>query len=543
MPSIKEKVDICLIGYNVEDTSVDYILSQRNLGMALVASSLRNSGFTVDFINPLIKGLSVEETAGEAEKKEYKYMGFSVLDSIGFEYVKKVIIKLREMGYKQHFTVGGFFPTINYRNVFSGVPDGLIDTVCRGEGEIMTLELFKALECGEDWREIEGIAYMGEDGIVANPMRPYISDLDSILFAADDEVKDCIARKQPINLFSSRGCYGNCTYCSSHKLFYGREHNKWRSRSARSVVDEMEMLAKRFDARCFSFMDDNFIGPGEMGRRRVVAICEEIRARGMDIEFFFECRPDGISDEVAKALSKAGCKLVFLGIESGSDNCLKELGRGNINKETNREAISILADNHIEVTIGFIMFTPECTFEDLKDNIDLLKFYFTRNYRSYLLTMKIGTLLFSGLVPISGSQICARLEKEVRVTGDELEYVSTSSEVELLRLLLQRMHIYKYVDEMEAKIRKEWYDPDLWSGENQGDRLASVKEYERELINMCSDLFFELMDSIKSHDLRNINRIVLKFKRKLLVFTNEKIKQIRNILNNSEVRNGYERVG
>lgn len=86
----------------------------------------------------------------------------------------------------------------------SAVPDHALSNECFtldvvGEGGITTLELVNRIEAGEDWRGIAGVAYRGDDGgVVVNPRRELIADLDALPFPAYDLVPDSGVYTSPV---------------------------------------------------------------------------------------------------------------------------------------------------------------------------------------------------------------------------------------------------------------------------------------------------------------------------------------------------------
>ena len=85
-------------------------------------------------------------------------------------------------------------------------------------------------------------------------------------------------------MISSRGCPFRCSFCD--KSVGG---SRWKARSAIDVVDEMETLEKE-NIGFINFYDDNFL----LSRSRVVAICEEILRRDLQIEWKCEGRVDSV---------------------------------------------------------------------------------------------------------------------------------------------------------------------------------------------------------------------------------------------------------
>jgi radical SAM superfamily enzyme YgiQ (UPF0313 family) len=113
-------------------------------------------------------------------------------------------------------------------------------------------------------------------------------------------------------IISSRGCPGDCCYCSIHSVW----GNTWRGRSPENISDEMEFLVKTYGIKEFSFLDDSVACSKDRMRR----ICDEIIKRNLKISW---STPNGIShwtlDEALLDKMKAsGCYRITFGMESGN---------------------------------------------------------------------------------------------------------------------------------------------------------------------------------------------------------------------------------
>ena len=117
-------------------------------------------------------------------------------------------------------------------------------------------------------------------------------------------------------MISSRGCPFRCTFCDKTVSGSG-----WRARSAGDVVDELEWCQRTLGIGSVCIFDDNFT----LRRRRVVAICEEILRRGLDIHWKCEARVDGVTPELAALMAAAGCQTVAFGVESANQASLDVL--------------------------------------------------------------------------------------------------------------------------------------------------------------------------------------------------------------------------
>jgi radical SAM superfamily enzyme YgiQ (UPF0313 family) len=197
-----------------------------------------------------------------------------------------------------------------------------VDVVVRWEGEESFVELLRTLESGSrDFSHIKGIGFRGESGPVFTRKRPWIKDLDAIPHPARhllpmDPYFDGLGFKSLL-FWSSRGCPFMCTYCNKQM-----NPCNFRARSARNVVDEMELVIKDYGVHHIQFIDDYFSGD----RDRIHAICDEIHRRGVKVEWSCEVRMDSVLDyKLLRTMRKAGCVKCHIGIESGSQRTLDRI--------------------------------------------------------------------------------------------------------------------------------------------------------------------------------------------------------------------------
>jgi radical SAM superfamily enzyme YgiQ (UPF0313 family) len=117
------------------------------------------------------------------------------------------------------------------------------------------------------------------------------------------------------------------------------------------------------------FIDPNFIGPGNKGRQRILKLAQLIRP--LNITFGMETRPNDLDAEIIEQLAHAGLNSLLLGIESVSSSVLSALNKGS-SIRISEHAIDLCRSKGIEPEIGFLMFVPDSSVEDIKQNFDFL---------------------------------------------------------------------------------------------------------------------------------------------------------------------------
>lgn len=335
------------------------------LGLGYLASALRDSGY--DDIRILD---TVAEGKGHFERyKDYKFYSFGLsgkdiegkIKSISpelvgitcsftkrFANVLDVAKTVKKINPDIKVIIGGAHPSampevaITYKE---------IDYVIIGEGEESFLRLTDHL-CKKRGvlKDIDGIAYKdNKDRIHVNPKTEFIDDLDSIPFPYRDIFPmDTYIEAKRNSVITSRGCPFDCAFCSIHCV-WGK---KWRARSARNVVDEIEGLVKEYNIEFISFDDDNLT----FDKNRMKEICQDIIERGLKI---FWNTPNGVSivnldKGLLKLMKDSGCYALNLAIESGDPFILNKVIKKNTTIEMIRDVVRWCKDLGI-LTLGYFV--------------------------------------------------------------------------------------------------------------------------------------------------------------------------------------------
>jgi len=164
-------------------------------------------------------------------------------------------------------------------------------------------------------------------------------------------------------IITSRGCPYQCAFCLASKMC-GRG---FRARSPSKVVDELEWLRDTFGAEAFAFYDDTFT----FDVKRAIAICDEMKARKLELPWDCRTRVDRISKELLTKLRSTNCQLIHFGIESGSQQMLNTMRKGTT-VEQNATAIKLTKEAGIFVAISLVIGYPGETPEMLNQTIDFI---------------------------------------------------------------------------------------------------------------------------------------------------------------------------
>lgn len=377
------------------------------LGLGYLASYLEHHGLEVSVVNTNCRqACTMRQAITRAVDAAPPLIGITVPTLPNLPGAVHLLRELRQAGYAGHITLGGHVPTFQYRDLLTSL-DGLTSIV-RGEGEQTLLELALATRSGSQWRDLPGLAYREGDEVVITPPRALLRDLDSLPFPRRPLAElDPNLTQRIAEVASSRGCYGNCNFCSIFSFYEMSPGPRLRYRSAENVVDELEWLVDRYGIRTVIFVDDNFLGAGRHGKRRARRIAELILERKLDLALTLSCRANDIDAEVLYLLKKAGLTRVFVGIESGVRSALDRF-RKHVTPEQNLEALRVLEDLDIHWDMGFIIYDPDTNFDELRENVEFLR-------QNRLYYFKAATLLLNGMVTFPGTPVEEQLREEGRL--------------------------------------------------------------------------------------------------------------------------------
>ena len=234
--------------------------------------------------------------------------------------------------------------------------------VVRGEPEQTVADLIATMSDGGDWTKVQGISWRNHNGVVNNPSRALITDLDTLPLPARHHLE---GRKyynpklkcEPYTTaVTSRNCPFHCIYCVPSSLTFAREIEHRREhgckppigmRSVASVDREMEQLC-RMGYKAVGFMDDNFIWTEE----RTLQLCEVMRRHGL--VWGCQARVDAITEPIAEALGKSGCRYVDLGVESFDDKILAYIKKG-ITRDQIYHAVGLLKQYGVPVKLNILI--------------------------------------------------------------------------------------------------------------------------------------------------------------------------------------------
>ncbi|MCK5012414.1 MAG: radical SAM protein [Candidatus Omnitrophica bacterium] len=208
---------------------------------------------------------------------------------------------------------------------------GPIDYAIRGEYQVVLTEMIRSIS-----EPTESIVRYIENGMIFASTSKELSRLHIIKNIDDlplvpktkQEMKQyhnimpvpCSHRLIWGRVFATYGCPNSCAFCTQTiRRTYG---NEYRKRDIARIIDEIQYL-KNIGANIIEFADDNF----SSSRQYVMDLCNRMITSKVNVKWGIHVRVDDVDYEMLSLIKRAGCFYVRCGVESGSSNIIKKIGK------------------------------------------------------------------------------------------------------------------------------------------------------------------------------------------------------------------------
>ncbi len=337
---------------------------------------------------------------------------------------------------KKLIVVGGVHATIEPESVLR---ESFVDYIIRGEGEAAFLEFCDTFDKNpKKLGKLKNVNY--------NPLRPFVN-MDDLKLPNYNLVDYKKYKLFYVNM--SRGCPGNCSFCYSSKMWGIDGHSCIRTYSTEKAIELFKELIEKYQVKVFSIVDDNFVP----AKSRAMEICKFLS--NYNLHFFCFGRADYLNDEIVKALKKAGCHTIQVGIESGNQRVLDFLNK-KVTVQQNIDAIKCCKRNGVTLDASCMIGITTETREELQGTIDMI-----RTYKPDLVNMKIfnpmpGTPVFDYCVKEGFFKKPETLEEWATWAGDMLAPYHNTSKIsdEVLMKTLKEMEMVGFY---RNKIKRFFY--------------------------------------------------------------------------------------
>ena len=336
------------------------------LGILYCATLLAENGTEVSVLDQAALGFSSRQTIQWIKREDPDVLGFSVLIT-SFKEALNIAKQVKTQNPNIVTVFGNYHATFNAERIIRKYP--FVDIIVRGEGEYTSLELVKCLKKKGNLKDVAGITFRKNGKVVSTAERPLLRNLDglpipnrSLINArySSDIFGIKVATRKFTSIVSSRGCPFGCSFCACTMF----AHRLWRPRSVENIMNELNVLQSEGYEQ-FLFVDDNFT----LNPKRVVKLCRKIRKEKMDFEWWCDSRVDNCTYDMVREMAKAGCKLLYFGIESANQRILDYFKKGTT-PEQSRSAVRKARKAGIDVIVGsFIVGAPDETMGEVQNTL------------------------------------------------------------------------------------------------------------------------------------------------------------------------------
>ena len=327
------------------------------LGLLCLGAELENNGYRPKVLDTQLCDRTTEETIKLCVDLNPNFIGIYCNTS---NY--KHTLELAE-GIKERLNVPVIFggPHVTIRPI-EVLNNDCVDYIVIGEGELALVELLDVLNNKPEsgLRGVKGVGFKEDGEAIINPRRELVQNLDSLPFPARHLVPLLRYKPSPnqykrlpmTTMMVSRGCPFSCTFCNTEAIWT----RKYRIRSVKNVVKEIEHLISDYGIKEINFWDDVW----GLNKEWIEEFCDTILQKGIELTWSCECRVNTINRELLNKMKAAGCWCIFFGIETLDPEILEAIDK----KITVEQIISALGwakGAGVETRANFILGLPKET--------------------------------------------------------------------------------------------------------------------------------------------------------------------------------------
>ena len=348
----------------------------------------------------------IEETIS---KHDVAYFGCTVMPGPQLKQAIPLSKKLRTNYPKIKIIWGGYFATNQYKPVLNS---GFVDVVVAGPGDTAFPNLLNAFDNNAPINEIKNLIYKENNQVIKTKKEELLNQdtLPNLPYSSFNQqypIHAYLAKtfmgNKTMAYHSSFGCPFTCSFCAVVPIYNAR----WKGKSAKNMYDDIKELQVKYGIDSIEFHDNNFF----TSRKRVIEFSALIL--NDNIKWWGEGRIDTLdkySDDDLQLMSDAGCKMIFFGAETGSDEVLKQMDKGGTQTAEQIEQFAVrLKQFNIIPEYSFVLGMPgdseEKVMKQIDEDIQFIKKIKQRNPAT-----EIIIYLYSP-VPTEGSELYEQITK------------------------------------------------------------------------------------------------------------------------------------
>jgi len=341
---------------------------------------------------------------------DFRFFGCTVMPGPQLKQAIPFTKKIRETYPNVQIIWGGYFASNQHKVALSS---GYVDFVINGPGDHAFPKLLNALSTNAPFEFIPNLIYRSEQGEILKTTKETLFDQDGLngmpyakldkMYSMSGYLRPTHLGRETISYHSSMGCPFTCSFCAVVPIFEAR----WKGKSAAKVFEDIKFIKENYGGDSIEFHDNNFF----VSEKRTVEFSKMIGPEEM--AWWGEGRIDTIdrySDDSLELMKESGCKMIFLGAESGSDEILKSVDKGG---KQSGDQIKAFAERMARVGIvpeySFVLGFPAESEEKVARQINA-EIKFIKEIKQINPATEIIIYLYSP-VPTEGSELFQRISE------------------------------------------------------------------------------------------------------------------------------------
>jgi len=277
---------------------------------------------------------------------------------------------------------GGVFPTFAPEIVSK---EELVDLVCVGEGENALINLCEKIQNKDDYSDLTN-CWIKKNGKVIhkNPVSKLVNINENPIIDIDLFEENRLFRPMGGTVYkmfpveTMRGCPYSCRFCNSpdQQRLYKQETNSsfYRKKRMDVVSKELKHFKNNLGVEYHYFWADTFLAMNKNEFEEFCDMYSEIK-----IPFWFQTRPEAISEYQIKKLIDVGLDRMAFGIEHGNEKFRREVLDRRWSNEKIIEKVKIPRKYGVKFSVNNITGFPKETKKLAFDTIELNRYFDSDN--------------------------------------------------------------------------------------------------------------------------------------------------------------------
>ena len=345
------------------------------------ATYLQNEGFEVSILDSNAENISPEETAQKVKELNPKLVAIIVYgnhpsaSTQSMSISGKIATTIKSV-VDTPIVMGGLHPSALPKQT---IEEEDVDFVIEGQEPIALHQLITQIKSDKNYSTVEGLWYYKSGNLLNNPRGELIKNLDEYMPIANWDMLpmdryrahnwhcfDDIANRSPYAaIYTSLGCPYKCTFCCINAPF-GKSTIRYRS--PKIVVDEIELLNKKYGIKNIKFIDEMFV----LHESHYMAIVDLIIERNLELNIWCYARVDTVKEATLAKMKRAGINWLALGIESANPN-VRDGASKKMRVDDITNVVRQIQEAGIRVIGNYIFGLPDDTSESMRQTLDMAK--------------------------------------------------------------------------------------------------------------------------------------------------------------------------